>query len=300
MGRYHLYFIFQGFIAISVTVGYPQHQQHHRQVVSSDEVYQAYSPGQYILKQDASQTAKATPRLVAKNGQYVRTAGGTLKRVRVVPISQSQEVLQQNQGFYTVESPVAYAQTAAAVKVQPRPIQYQPQAIQYIQQQQIAQPQPTYYLQRAPAQPTQTYIQPKAVAKPAAASKPQYYRPQQQLVAEPEEEYPSDPNPQYNFSFDVKDDELTNYQNRQEERDNGVIKGSYSVVDPDGYVRTVTYTADSKNGFQAKVTREPTDVKVKFPVPTPAPQEQQQQYSYKKPVLRSQYPQYAQQFYKQQ
>ena len=71
------------------------------------------------------------------------------------------------------------------------------------------------------------------------------------------------PNPQYNFSFDVKDDELTNYQNRQEERDGGVIKGSYSVVDPDGYVRTVTYTADPKNGFQAKVVREPTDVKVK-------------------------------------
>jgi hypothetical protein len=65
---------------------------------------------------------------------------------------------------------------------------------------------------------------------------------------EAEEQYPSDvnkttqllnnfksfliqqPNPQYNFSFDVKDDELTNYQNRQEEREGGVIKGSYSVV----------------------------------------------------------------------
>ncbi|ODN03780.1 Cuticle protein [Orchesella cincta] len=46
------------------------------------------------------------------------------------------------------------------------------------------------------------------------------------------------------------------------------IKGSYSVVDPDGYVRTVTYTADPKNGFQAKVTREPTDVKIKV-VPSP-------------------------------
>lgn len=89
---------------------------------------------------------------------------------------------------------------------------------------------------------------------------------------------------------------MTNYQNRQEERDGQTIKGSYSVVDPDGYVRTVrkhnayflnnisspynflpkswtvaslihlfqvTYTADPKNGFQAKVTREPTDVKIK-------------------------------------
>jgi hypothetical protein len=62
------------------------------------------------------------------------------------------------------------------------------------------------------------------------------------LDEEPEEEYPSDLNPSYNFSFDVKDDELTNYQNRQEEREGGVTKGSYSVVDPDGYVRTVKQT----------------------------------------------------------
>lgn len=33
--------------------------------------------------------------------------------------------------------------------------------------------------------------------------------------------------------------------------------GSYSVVEPDGTVRTVIYTADSINGFNAVVQRGP-------------------------------------------
>uniref|UniRef100_A0A1A9V2X5 Uncharacterized protein n=1 Tax=Glossina austeni TaxID=7395 RepID=A0A1A9V2X5_GLOAU len=77
-------------------------------------------------------------------------------------------------------------------------------------------------------------------------------------------------NSSYQFGFDVKDDEFTNYQNRKEVRDGGVIKGSYSVVDSDGFIRTVKYTADPKEGFKAEVIREPTDIVVK--IPTPAPQ----------------------------
>ena len=37
---------------------------------------------------------------------------------------------------------------------------------------------------------------------------------------------------------------------REEERDGDVVRGSYSVADPDGRIRTVTYTADALNGFQ--------------------------------------------------
>lgn len=51
----------------------------------------------------------------------------------------------------------------------------------------------------------------------------------------------------------MNDDQYTNYQNRKEQRDGDVIKGSYSVVDSDGFVRTVTYTADPKEGFRAEV-----------------------------------------------
>lgn len=96
-------------------------------------------------------------------------------------------------------------------------------------------------------------------------------------------------NPAYNFSFDVKDDLNTNYQNRKESRDGDQVKGSYSVVDSDGFIRTVTYTADPIGGFkvkqkpfakknlnkyflvfQAEVIREPTDIKVLLPTPAPA------------------------------
>lgn len=48
-----------------------------------------------------------------------------------------------------------------------------------------------------------------------------------------------------------------------------MIKGSYSVVDSDGFIRTVTYTADPKEGFKADVVREPTDIVVKVPTPGP-------------------------------
>lgn len=61
------------------------------------------------------------------------------------------------------------------------------------------------------------------------------------------------PNPSYQFGFDVKDDQFTNYQTRKEERDGKTITGSYSVVDADGYIRTVKYTADPKEGFKAEV-----------------------------------------------
>ena len=103
-------------------------------------------------------------------------------------------------------------------------------------------------------------------------------------------------NPSYQFGFDVKDDEFTNYQHRKEQREGGVIKGSYSVVDSDGFIRTVTYTADPKEGFKAEVTRQPTDIVVKIPEPQPqnqvgatGPQQQpRQQYQQQVPQQQQQ------------
>lgn len=86
----------------------------------------------------------------------------------------------------------------------------------------------------------------------------------------PEEPIDVPPIP-YSFAFAVNDDIETNYQQRTEKSDGEVIRGSYTVVDPDGFVRKVTYTADPENGFQAQVTREKTDIKVKQP-PPPAEQ----------------------------
>lgn len=119
-------------------------------------------------------------------------------------------------------------------------------------------------------------------------------------------------NSSYQFGFDVKDDEYTNYQQRKEVRDGNVIKGSYSVVDSDGFIRTVTYTADPKEGFKADVSRTPTDIVVK--VPTPAPENsigklsrpqphflpQQQQYRQQAPRQQQQHQQHQQQMQTQQ
>jgi len=40
-----------------------------------------------------------------------------------------------------------------------------------------------------------------------------------------------------------------------ESRDGDLVQGQYSLVEPDGAIRTVTYTADAVNGFNAVVER---------------------------------------------
>lgn len=61
--------------------------------------------------------------------------------------------------------------------------------------------------------------------------------------------------PQYKFSYGVADPHTGDHKSQQEERDGGVVKGSYTVADPDGTLRTVHYTADDHNGFNAVVSR---------------------------------------------
>ncbi|KAJ8709168.1 hypothetical protein PYW07_008994 [Mythimna separata] len=66
-----------------------------------------------------------------------------------------------------------------------------------------------------------------------------------------------DTNPQYSFSYDVQDGHSGDSKSQHESRDGDVVHGSYSLVDPDGFKRTVEYTADPHNGFNAVVHREP-------------------------------------------
>ncbi|PSN32529.1 hypothetical protein C0J52_24774 [Blattella germanica] len=152
----------------------------------------------------------------------------------------------------------------------------QPQSVIYQQQPQATQP--VYQHQPQPQPQPQQYVVPRLKPRPLASQQ----APGQPLQ-EPED---YDPNPQYQFAFDVKDDEFTNYQNRKEQREGGKISGSYSVVDSDGFIRTVKYTADPLEGFKAQVTREPTNIVVK--IPTPPPQQgslqQPQQYVVQRPA----------------
>ncbi|KFB47664.1 AGAP001668-PA-like protein [Anopheles sinensis] len=73
-------------------------------------------------------------------------------------------------------------------------------------------------------------------------------------AAQPEE---YDANPQYSFSYGISDALTGDSKSQQESRSGDVVQGSYSVVDPDGTKRTVDYTADPHNGFNAVVHREP-------------------------------------------
>ncbi|XP_063361890.1 cuticle protein 7-like [Cydia amplana] len=66
---------------------------------------------------------------------------------------------------------------------------------------------------------------------------------------------PVDPNPAYSFSYGVADPATGDQKNAAETLQNGVVHGSYSLVEPDGHVRKVTYTADKVNGFNAVVER---------------------------------------------
>ncbi|XP_050072031.1 larval cuticle protein A2B-like [Anopheles maculipalpis] len=66
-----------------------------------------------------------------------------------------------------------------------------------------------------------------------------------------------DPLPQYTYAYNVQDALTGDSKSQQETRDGDIVRGSYSLVEPDGTLRTVHYTADPVNGFNAVVQRGP-------------------------------------------
>lgn len=58
---------------------------------------------------------------------------------------------------------------------------------------------------------------------------------------------------QYDFSYAVHDEHTGDIKSQQESRKGDAVHGSYSLIDADGYKRTVEYTADDHNGFNAVV-----------------------------------------------
>ncbi|KAF4516905.1 hypothetical protein B566_EDAN007993 [Ephemera danica] len=61
--------------------------------------------------------------------------------------------------------------------------------------------------------------------------------------------------PDYKFGYGIEDSKTGNKQSHEESRDGDVVRGQYTVLEPDGSMRIVQYTADPKNGFQAVVKR---------------------------------------------
>ncbi|KAJ8943448.1 hypothetical protein NQ314_009730 [Rhamnusium bicolor] len=66
-----------------------------------------------------------------------------------------------------------------------------------------------------------------------------------------------DPHPQYNYAYEIQDGLTGDSKSQHEVRDGDVVQGSYSLIDSDGFKRTVEYTADPVHGFNAVVHREP-------------------------------------------
>ncbi|CAG9822715.1 unnamed protein product [Phaedon cochleariae] len=79
-----------------------------------------------------------------------------------------------------------------------------------------------------------------------------------------------DPHPQYSYGYDVQDALTGDSKSQVESRDGDVVHGSYSLTDADGLRRTVDYTADPINGFNAVVRREPLAAKAVVAAPVVA------------------------------
>ncbi|XP_026471450.1 larval cuticle protein A2B-like [Ctenocephalides felis] len=72
--------------------------------------------------------------------------------------------------------------------------------------------------------------------------------------------------PKYAFNYGVTDHSTGDVKSQHETRDGDVVKGQYSLVEPDGSVRTVDYTADPVNGFNAVVSKSAPTVHKAVPV----------------------------------
>jgi len=122
----------------------------------------------------------------------------------------------------------------------------------------IAQPvayaQPQQFLRAAPVQQV-VRAAPVAVAQPVLRAAPVAVA--QPVVAKAVAAERFDPNPQYNYGYSVSDSLTGDSKTATETRNGDVVQGQYSLVEPDGSIRTVTYTADPVNGFNAVVDRQP-------------------------------------------
>nr|CAD7585900.1 unnamed protein product [Timema genevievae] len=61
--------------------------------------------------------------------------------------------------------------------------------------------------------------------------------------------------PKYNFHYSVHDHHTGDVKNQWEFRDGDIVKGSYTLVEPDGTTRTVDYSSDKHTGFNAEVKK---------------------------------------------
>jgi len=80
---------------------------------------------------------------------------------------------------------------------------------------------------------------------------------------------PINPNPQYNYAYQVADEESQVYIAHDETRDQDEVVGTYSYVDANGALVTVEYTA-GVNGYQETRTVQDNFITIRPVAPKPA------------------------------
>ncbi|KAK0176490.1 hypothetical protein PV328_000621 [Microctonus aethiopoides] len=90
------------------------------------------------------------------------------------------------------------------------------------------------------------------IATPSASAISVAQPPATIIRADPYNSYP-----QYSFGYSVADGLTGDNKAQAESRNGDIVQGSYSLVEPDGSRRTVSYAADSINGFNAVVQKDP-------------------------------------------
>ncbi|KAK3926853.1 Larval cuticle protein A2B [Frankliniella fusca] len=106
-----------------------------------------------------------------------------------------------------------------------------------------------------------------ARAAPLLAPAPAVVAPAAPVVARVKALDYADAYPQYQYAYNVQDSLTGDSKAQEETREGDVVRGSYSLIEPDGVRRTVNYYADPLNGFNAVVQR---DLPVAAPVVAPA------------------------------
>lgn len=132
-------------------------------------------------------------------------------------------------------------------------------SISYASPKLLAAPAISYAAPKLLAAPAISYAAPKLLAAPTIvqhAAPTLLAAPAPALaVAKVAVAEPYDPNPQYSFSYGVTDQHTGDSKQQEETLVDGVVHGSYSLAEPDGTIRKVTYTADKVNGFNAVVEK---------------------------------------------
>ncbi|CAG9560603.1 unnamed protein product [Danaus chrysippus] len=172
----------------------------------------------------------------------------------------SQSIVRHDQPHAVAAAPVAIH--AAPVAIHSAPIAYQAAPVHYSSAGAVS----SQSIQRHDQQRAAIAVAPVAhyaaapvahyaaapVAHYAAAPVTHYSSPIAHAAYAAHEEINS--HPQYDFSYSVHDGHTGDNKSQHESRDGDAVHGEYSLVEADGSVRTVQYSADDHSGFNAVVS----------------------------------------------